>query len=71
MQQLMPQGTHHSGASGQAITEQVNAAFPATGYPVISGSIPKDAALTVADQHGGLMSKLREAFFDFLRNRAL
>jgi hypothetical protein len=59
---------------GKAIPEQVD--FPtadhaADGEVAVIGLPRKDARYAVADKNGGLMAKLREAFFNYLRNRAL
>jgi hypothetical protein len=42
-----------------------------TDHPAIVGGIPKNIPFRVADKNGGLMAKLRNGFFNYLRNRAL
>lgn len=67
----MPESVRNSNGVGQPAAGQVNTpavSHPATGHPIIAGSIPKNVRFCVADQNGGLMGKLREAFFNYLHN---
>jgi hypothetical protein len=74
MQQPVPHSTHNLGAIGQPIPEKINLPFvshPGRSYPVTSGSIPKNVALGVSNKKRSFMSKLSDAFFNYLRNRCL
>ncbi len=74
MQQPVPHSTHNLGAIGQPILEKINLPFvshPGRSYPVTSGSIPKNVALGVSNKKRSFMSKLSDAFFNYLRNRCL
>ena len=77
MQQFVSEGSSDSSDVTQPITEQVDAPLvnhTAADYPVIgrfNASIRENVPFAVADKNGGLMAKLSQAFFNYLRNRCL
>lgn len=74
MNKLMPQDTADRNGITQPVSEQVD--FPLISHPagnnlVSSRGYPKNVRFAVADKNGGLMAKLSESFFNYLRNRCL
>ena len=87
MKQLMPQSTGDSGSAPHTLFEQVDLAsvnhpayngsiIPGVNHSswnavTIAGGIPKDIGNAPANKDLGLMFKLRQSIFNYLRNRSI
>lgn len=69
MKQLTAKGPGHFSGIGQAVTEMSLSHADHAGCDRIRNS--PNVRFAVADKNGGLMAKLRESFFNYLRNRCL
>lgn len=70
MKHLMPKSAGNFRGVSHTVTEQVNLPAPDhTGCDRIRNS--PDVHFAIANKNGGLMAKLRESFFNYLRNCCL